>query len=146
MAEILFDIEELSDASGFEVIPGEYTATNDVVIAWTSTGNFSGELPLSAAEFNEGYTYEDTPGAFIDGVYSFTATSGDDTGSRTEGFVAIITDRTIKEALTYRIYLTKAQKDWINEKMRLLNNIRYAAAVGASDKFVENLEVLQRMR
>lgn len=146
MADILFDIEELADASGFEVSSLGYIASGNVTIAWTSTGGYDGNIILTDAEFNAGYTFEDSVGVFTDGVYTFIATSEADTGTRLEAFGAIITDRTVKELLSYRTYLTPAQKDWMLEKAQLLNNLRLSASVGATSQYQTNLEVLERMR
>ena len=86
---------------------------------------------------------------FTDGIYTFIlseAAAGFDDSTIIEAFGAIITDRTIKELLSYRVYLTPAQKAWMLEKTQLLTNLRLAASVGATSQYQTNLEILERMQ
>ena len=84
--------------------------------------------------------------AFTDGNYTFTINDGVDDSTITEGFAAIQTQSVMKEALGYNVYLSQAAKTYIQEKILYLNNLAYAASVGSTDKFTENLNVLERMR
>lgn len=156
MATITFNVQESADASYFTIVNAgtdiagaltltitdpdstDYTytiAVGDNLTAFNGTGL---ELTVSDISYAESI--------FADGVYQFTLNDTVDDSTIYEGFNAIILQDGMKEALSYRVYLTKAQKDYILEKMLYLNNLSYAASVGATDKFNENLEVLQNMQ
>lgn len=64
----------------------------------------------------------------------------------TEGFAAVITGESIREFLSYRIYLDYKTKDEILEKMRLMNNLAYSASIGSTTAFSENLLMLQQLQ
>jgi hypothetical protein len=156
MATITFNVEESADASYLTIVnEGADVATqltltvtdpNSVVYTYTITtgtklNSFNGaglEITVSDLSYAEA--------VFADGVYQFTLNDSVDDSTIYEGFNAVILQDGMKEALSYRVYLPKAQKDYILEKMLYLNNLSYAASVGATDKFNENLEVLQNMQ
>ena len=154
MAEVKFNVLEAADATSFNIYKdqtADITPTGAVTLTIGIPDGTSTEISLDAEDIaainsDDGL---DITGTFVDGVYTFTLTDADegfDESSITEGFAAIITDAVSKELLSYRVYLTEAQKSWMNEKWRLLNNLRLASSVAASDKFTENLQVLQRMQ
>ena len=156
MATITFNVEESADASYLTIVnEGADVATqltltvtdpDSVVYTYTITtgtklNSFNGaglEITVSDLSYAEA--------VFADEVYQFTLNDGVDDSTIYEGFNAVILQDGMKEALSYRVYLPKAQKDYILEKMLYLNNLSYAASVGATDKFNENLEVLQNMQ
>ena len=156
MATITFNVEESADASYLTIVnEGADVATqltltvtdpDSVVYTYTITtgtklNSFNGaglEITVSDLSYAEA--------VFADGVYQFTLNDSVDDSTIYEGFNAVILQDGMKEALSYRVYLPKAQKDYILEKMLYLNNLSYAASVGATDKFNENLEVLQNMQ
>ena len=156
MATITFNVEESADASYLTIVNEGadvavqliLTVTDPDSVAYTytiTTGTkldaFNGaglEITVSDLSYAEA--------VFADGVYQFTLNDSADDSTIYEGFNAVILQNGMKEALSYRVYLPKAQKDYILEKMLYLNNLSYAASVGATDKFNENLEVLQNMQ
>ena len=162
MAEVVFNVAEAADGASFNIYK-EQTAdiagtvsltisfpdpdTDDVTIVLTvgqlAELNSDDGLDLTTTEVS-------APNAtFTDGIYTFIlseAAAGFDASTITEAFGAVITDRTIKELLSYRTYLTPAQKNWMLEKAQLLNNLRLSASVGATSQYQTNLEVLERMR
>lgn len=156
MATITFNVLESADATYFTIVnTGSTVATpltltvidpNSVVYNYTITvgallDSFNGlGLEITAA------TLEYNATKFADGVYQFTLNDDVDNSTIYEGFNAVILQDGMKSALSYRVYLPKATKDYILEKMLYLNNLSYAASVGATDKFNENLEILQNMR
>lgn len=156
MAEIKFNVLEKADATGFNIYK---TGGADAVTGQeltlidpqddTYTYIFS---ELDAVEFNAGLSgleinVSDITGgsSFPDGIYKFSFDTVADS-SHTEGFAAVITLEVIKESLSYRPRLTKAVKEYIQEKIMLLNNLSYAAAISDEEAFNSNLEILQRMR
>jgi hypothetical protein len=162
MADITFNVREAADAESFVIYN---TGSNDVAegdtltIAFTDVGSNPVTildaytlLTADAAAFNSADGWEidvnfaglDVGTVFKDGIYLFTI-GGTNEGTWTEGFAAEISESVMVDSLGYRIYQTSAVKDYINEKIRILNNLRYAAQIGATDKFLENLEILQRM-
>lgn len=156
MAAITFNVQESADASYFTIVnEGVDVATqltltvidpNSVTYNYTITtgtllNSFNGAgLEITAATLGYGNT------KFADGIYQFTLNDGVEDSTIYEGFNAVILQDGMKSALSYRVYLPKATKDYILEKMLYLNNLSYAASVGATDKFNENLEILQNMR
>ena len=158
MAEITFSVLEASDAESFTVTNTSSTITPSHDITLTLTDSEDDDYTFTIAvgddldDFNgDGLevTLDDvgyTGSVFADGIYTILLTCDDfDDTTNTEGFAAVITDSVMTESLAYRVYLTAAQKEFMNEKIRLLNNLAYAAEVGAIDAFEENLEVLERM-
>lgn len=156
MAAITFNVQESADASYFTIVnEGVDVATqliltvidpNSVTYNYTITvgallDSFNGlGLEITAATLGYNAT------KFADGIYQFTLNDGVKDSTIYEGFNAVILQDGMKSALSYRVYLPKATKDYILEKMLYLNNLSYAASVGATDKFNENLEILQNMR
>lgn len=154
MAAITFNVQESADASYFTIVnEGVDVATQltltvigpNVTYDYTITvgallDSFNG-LGLEITAATLGYATK-----FADGVYQFTLNDGVEDSTIYEGFNAVILQDGMKSALSYRVYLPKATKDYILEKMLYLNNLSYAASVGATDKFNENLEILQNMR
>lgn len=156
MATITFNVLESADASYFTIVNEgvdvatqlilTVTAPNSVTYNYTITvgdllNSFNG-LGLKITAATLGYSAT----KFADGIYQFTLNDSVDNSTIYEGFNAVILQDGMKSALSYRVYLPKATKDYILEKMLYLNNLSYAASVGATDKFNENLEVLQNMR
>jgi hypothetical protein len=156
MAAITFNVQESADASYFTIVnegvdvatqltltvidpdsvPYNYTITVGALL-----NSFNGlGLEITAATLGYNAT------KFADGIYQFTLNDGVEDSTIYEGFNAVILQDGMKSALSYRVYLPKATKDYILEKMLYLNNLSYAASVGATDKFNENLEILQNMR
>jgi hypothetical protein len=113
-----------------------YPFTDDDIIL---VNNGSPGLEITASTLRIGTTFED-------GIYKFIITSGANSGEHTEGFSALVTSNVIKESLAYRFYENRATKEYIQEKMRLLNNLAYAASVGAEEAFNTNLSMLERMQ
>ena len=68
------------------------------------------------------------------------------TNTVTEGFASVITGTSIREFLSYRIYLDYKTKDEILEKMRLLNNLAFASSTGDTTSFLENLQLLEQLQ
>lgn len=155
MATISFNVLESSDAGSFTITnTGDDVATDPITLTVTDPEGDDYTFSIAGTDltaFNSADGLEVTTtdlsysGDFEDGIYVFTLNDGVDDSEITEGFAAVITDSVMTESLAYRVYETKAQKDYINEKMRLLNNLAYSASVGSTDKFTENLEILQRM-
>ena len=91
---------------------------------------------------------------FADGIYSFQIqiyvggawSSAYDATVSIEGFAAIITGISIREFLSYRMYLDYKTKDEILEKMRLINNLAFSASIGDSNSFSENLLMLEQIQ
>jgi hypothetical protein len=159
MATIQFNVLEKADATGMFIYKtGGVDVVEGAILTTTLPDNTSEEYPFlaqDAIDFNAA-----SPGLelsasdaikrviFEDGIYKFEIESGltPDEGEHTEGFSAIITSNVIKDALAYRFYDNRATKEYIQEKMRLLNNLAYAASVGAEAAFNTNLSMLERMR
>lgn len=157
MAAITFNVQESADASYFTIVNEgadvetqltlTVTAPNGETYDYTITDgasldSFNG-LGLKITTATLGYNAT----KFADGIYQFTLLNDEvDASTIHEGFNAVILQDGMKSALSYRVYLPKATKDYILEKMLYLNNLSYAASVGATDKFNENLEILQNMR
>lgn len=156
MATIIFNVLESADATYFTIVntgsnvatPLTLTVTDPDSVTYNYTitvgallDSFNGlGLKITAAALGYGAT------KFADGIYQFTLNDSVDNSVIYEGFNAVILQDGMKSALSYRVYLPKATKDYILEKMLYLNNLSYAASVGATDKFNENLEILQNMR
>ena len=62
------------------------------------------------------------------------------------GFYQVIGDAVMKESINYRYYMEKYQKDIINEKVRLLRNLRYSTDTGQLESFQQNLLQLQNTK
>jgi len=155
--DVSFSIVESSDATSFNIkntgdtyVPSStltlYIGNSTVTMDWEfeitgdnlTSFNSSDGLDITCSDC--GYT----DSTFEDEVYYFRLADNSVYSEYVvEGFASVITDSVFKESLTYRIYQTSAQKDYINEKIRLLNNLGYAAYLGDADKFRENLEMLQ---
>ncbi len=85
---------------------------------------------------------------FPDGIYTIQITV--DGGStvlteNTEGFLAQTSSAVMKDALNYRVGMDSHTKYLILEKMRLLDNLTYAAELGLLDAFNENLAQLKKL-
>lgn len=114
--------------AGIDIEPGDLT--NDLMTDTTYTDNvyyFKVQLYLDA-------DWKDT--------YSTTYI----TNTVTEGFASVITGASIREFLSYRIYLDYKTKDEILEKMRLLNNLAFASSTGDTTSFLENLQLLEQLQ
>lgn len=161
MADIKFNVIEKPDASGFFIYKTgnttispmafltitnnygdeftQYNFSNDDITAFNTTAN---GVEIKAVDIGSA--------ELKDGIYVFELLSGQGNGSansgtHTEGFAAIITSKVIKDALSYRLRMTKAVKDYIQEKVLILNNLAFAAHTGNPASFSVNLEILQRM-
>ena len=98
-----------------------------------------------------GTTFDDNVYAFkvqlyIDADWRDTYSTTYLTNSVTEGFASVITGISIREFLSYRIYLDYKNKDEIMEKLRLLNNLAFASSVGDTTSFSENLLLLEQIQ
>jgi hypothetical protein len=89
-------------------------------------------------------------GIFDDGVYLFelSVTAGGITYTATAhfGFAALIKAETMQQCLAYTPRIERKLKEFIEEKMRLLNNLYYAAQTGQIDHFQDNLVSLQKLK
>lgn len=161
MTKVKFNVAEAADAASFNIYKEQtsnITGTVSLTISFPDEDIDDVTITLSEAELAElnsddGLditTAKVSPNTtFTDGIYVFTLTeaaAGFLDSTITEAFGAIITDRTIKELLSYRVYLTPGQKEWMLEKTQLLTNLRLSASVGATKQYQTNLEVLERMR
>lgn len=161
MTKVKFNVAEAADAASFNIYKEQtsnITGTVSLTISFPDKDIDDVTITLSEAELAElnsddGLditTAKVSPNTtFTDGIYVFTLTeaaAGFLDSTITEAFGAIITDRTIKELLSYRVYLTPGQKEWMLEKTQLLTNLRLSASVGAANQYQTNLEVLERMR
>ena len=150
-----FNVREKADGTSFFIF-GD-TDSNSLTLTVTSNvGDPSLLLVITGDDLVafKGTGFEITANAvgygtvFTDGIYQFSIDDGIalDPITHSEGFSAIITNHVIKDALAYRLHWTKVLKDYILEKMMLLNNLAYAASTGNPDSFMQNLSILQRMR
>ena len=160
MAEIKFNVLEKPDASAFTIVnEGTDVATNaTLTITSPNTDDTEATIVITGDDliaFNgdglniifSSTSFTGVNGKFEDGIYNFNIVADNsDEGDHVEGFAAIITAEVIKDALSYRTRMTKAVKEYIQEKMMLLNNLAYAASTGNQDSFNSNLSILQRMR
>ena len=162
MSKVKFNVAEAADAASFKIYKEQttdITGTVSLTISFPDADVADVTIPLDASELaklNSDDGLDITTAkisapntTFTDGIYVFTLTEASarfEDSTITEAFGAIITDRTIKELLSYRVYLTPGQKDWMLEKTQLLTNLRLAASVGATRQYQTNLEVLERMR
>ena len=156
MATITFNVLESADATYFTIVNTGSTVATPLTLTVTDPNSVDYTFNITSGTYLDAFngagleldvsdiSYAES--VFADGVYQFTLNDGVDDSTIYEGFNAVILQDGMKEALSYRVYLTKAQKDYILEKMLYLNNLSYAASVGATDKFNENLEVLQNMQ
>lgn len=104
-------------------------------------GDLAAGLVLDPSDF--GYSDE----LFSDGLYVFKTTK--DSGTEepyTVGFANIITGEVMRNALEYRTDLDIKTKDWIEEQNRLLINLDYAAQVGSTTHYLENLNALESIQ
>lgn len=162
MQKVKFNVAEAADAASFNIYKeqtADIAGTVSLTISFPDADVADVTITLSPSELAELNSDDgldittdriSAPNTtFTDGIYVFTlteASAGFEASTITEAFGAIITDRTIKELLSYRVYLTPGQKDWMLEKTQLLTNLRLAASVGATSQYQTNLEVLERMR
>lgn len=161
MEKVKFNVAEAADAASFNIYKEQtsnITGTVSLTISFPDVDIDDVTITLSTTELaelnsNDGLnitTAKVSPNTtFTDGIYVFTLTEAAERfldSTITEAFGAIITDRTIKELLSYRVYLTPGQKEWMLEKTQLLTNLRLSASVGAANQYQTNLEVLERMR
>ena len=162
MSKVKFNVAEAADAASFQIYKeqtADIAGTVSLTISFPDADVDDVTITLSEAELAElnsddGLvitTARISPSntTFTDGIYVFTLTeaaAGFSDSTITEAFGAIITDRTIRELLSYRVYLTPGQKEWMLEKTQLLANLRLSASVGAIKQYQTNLEVLERMR
>lgn len=156
MATITFNVLESADATYFTIVNTGSTVATPLTLTVTDPDSVDYTFNITSGTYLDAFngagleldvssiSYAES--IFADGVYQFTLNDGVDNSTIYEGFNAIILQDGMKEALSYRVYQTKAQKNYILEKMLYLNNLAYAASVGATDKFNENLVVLQNMR
>lgn len=131
----------------FENTNYSYTFTNFTELASKEITPFD----LKTVENSSLGTKDST---FTDGIYSFQLQINIGSGfvndydlvASVEGFAAIITGISIREFLSYRMYLDYKTKDEILEKMRLLNNLAYASSIGSQNSFSENLLLLEQIQ
>ena len=85
---------------------------------------------------------------FTDGVKTFIVYSSVPTelGRTVEGFAAIIAGEVMRDSLVYRTRLDYKTRYAVSEKVRLLNNLSFAATLGSIADFNENLSMLQNLR
>lgn len=89
---------------------------------------------------------------FTDGIYDFRLwvkdTFDDEyySGSVVMGFCAVITGEVMKSSLSYKTSEKRTYKEWLLERMRLLDNLRYSADTGNLQHFQDNLTTLQRLK
>jgi hypothetical protein len=89
---------------------------------------------------------------FTDGVYDFRLQVIDNfneehlSDALVMGFCAVITGKVMKESLSYKISDKRTYKEWVLEKMRLLDNLRYSAETGNLQHFQDNLSTLERIK
>lgn len=158
MAEVTFDVLEAANAESFNIYSEEesdITGTVTLEVTTPDETSYTKEFTVDElAEFNSSAGLDITANAligstvFADGIYTFTLTevsTGFDESTLTEGFAAVITKSVMIDSIAYDVNMTKAEKDYHNERIRLLNNLAYSAQIGATSKFTENLEILQRM-
>lgn len=131
---IRFHDEGIDDVFPLEVIGGSIaTWTNGIEIFVHDLSN----------------TVEDR---FPDGIYDFRvqviSTTDDEylSDSLVMGFCAIITGEVMKDSLAYRVSSKKTYREWLLERMRLLDNLRYSAETGNIQHFEDSLLTLQRLK
>ena len=156
MATITFNVLESADATYFTIVNTGGTVATPLILTVTDTNSVSYNYTITVGALLDSFnglglkitaaTLGYSATKFADGIYQFTLNDSVDNSVIYEGFNAVILQDGMKSALSYRVYLPKATKDYILEKMLYLNNLSYAASVGATDKFNENLEILQNMR
>jgi len=92
------------------------------------------------------------PGSeYLDGVYDFTVklvftVEGEHEFESVNGFAAQIIRKVMGEALTYREAQSKSHREYILERIRLKNNLFYAAETGQLEYFQLNLDQLYKMK
>lgn len=87
---------------------------------------------------------------FEDGIYDFTVTlnftvEGTHVFDDVFGFSAQIVGDVMKEALAYREAQSKSHREYVLERVRLMNNLYYAAETGQLEYFQLNLDQLQNI-
>lgn len=88
----------------------------------------------------------DTATVFPDDVYDVIYTvDTNDSNTKVVGFGAVVEEAVIKDSLGYNPDWDYATKDTINEKVRLLRNLKFALDTGDIDSFQINLEELQKL-
>lgn len=155
MAEIKFDVLEAANAESFNIYSEEesdVTGTVTLEVVAPDETSYTKEFTAEElAEFNSSDGLDITANTlvgdttFTDGIYTFNLDGTFDESTVTEGFAAVITKSVMIDSIAYDVNMTKAEKDYHNERIRLLNNLAYSAQIGATSKFTENLEILQRM-
>jgi len=156
MSTFNITIVEAIDASSFNIKNNDTAITTDIVLTIASVTNAqSGTYTITGTDltaFNSinGLNIGSIIGInnpYPDDMYDFTlSTTGYDTLSLSMGFYQVIGDSTMKESLNYRYYQDKYLRDIINEKIRLLRNLRYSTDTGNPQAFQQNLLQLQNIR
>ena len=122
----------------------DYTDAYTLTLSSDQRTSLATGLSLEVSDFenDEGGNYPyDT---WLDGVYTFNIdrnSAGDE--KLVKAFMEIAAGEVFANALNYRLYLDTKEKSAILEQMRLLNNMGYAAEIGSTTAFSENLELLQ---
>ena len=151
-----FTIVEATDASYLTITDTRVITTYSISVqcdAMTETTELT--ISLSAGQIADlatglvldpsDFGYSDT--LYADGVYSFTIVRNEGADEPyTVGFANIITGNVMKNSLEYRTYLDTKTKDWIDEQNRLLVNLQYAAQIGSTTHYLDNLEALQALQ
>lgn len=151
-----FTIVEATDASYLTITDTRVITTYSISVqcdAMTETTELT--ISLDAGQITDlatglvldpsDFGYSDT--LYADGIYSFTIVKdGGADEPYTVGFANIITGDVMKNSLEYRTYLDTKTKDWIDEQNRLLTNLQYAAQVGSTTHYLDNLEALQALQ
>lgn len=122
----------------------EFTGPNDILYSVSKDG-YNSELEI----FTEDVDYSGN--TFLDGVYKFRVifkTTSDEFNSEYYyfGFASIIAMYVIQSSLSYHPSNNRAEKEWILEQHRLLNNLSFSAQTGNLNYFRENLEQLQKIK
>ena len=149
---VLLGVEESVDAAYFTIqrVGGDAVVTIgctlDITYGTTTlTYTFSGTddldtgVVINASDVNLS--------TFEDGVTTFILKNNLNTeiGRTTEGFAAIIAGIVMRESLSYRVSLDYKTRYTVLEKVRILNNLSYAATLGSIADFNDNLEMLQNL-
>jgi len=149
-----FTISQAVDGSTITITDTRTITTTYVITVQSNSMDYTGKrtLSLSGAQIEDLTTglslepsdvgYSDT--LWVDGVFTFTVTTNDlDAEELVKAFMEIAAGEVFANALNYRLYLDTKEKSAILEQMRLLNNMGYAAEIGSTTAFSENLELLQ---
>ena len=157
MASFNYTIKEAIDAMSFNI----KNNTTDVAVqlTLTMTPSLTGVAhtktiavgaDLTAFNSDNGLDISIISGLsfpLTDDVYTFVLSgAGYDNTTVVMGFYQVIGDAVMKESINYRYYMEKYQKDIINEKVRLLRNLRYSTDTGQLESFQQNLLQLQNTK